>query len=113
MNSIQGKCLSYPFAPDQRGTLASIGDAAEIARQSIIAIIETRQGERVMLPDYGIPDFVFSVIDAGFAQRLAYHVEQQIKKYEPLVEEVNAKVGTEEDGIFLDSSNPHRAAVKV
>lgn len=37
------------------------------------------------MPDYGIPDFVFSVMDAGFGARIAYFVEQQIQKYEPLV----------------------------
>lgn len=50
-------------------------------------------GERVMLPDYGIPDFVFDVMDAGFTARMAYFVEQQIAKYEPLVDKVRASVG--------------------
>lgn len=58
-----------------------------------MSILETRQGERVMLPDYGIPDFVFDVQDVGFTARLAYYVEQQIINYEPLVEEVRASIG--------------------
>lgn len=82
--SLQGSCLAFPVAADNRGTLATISDRAAIIEQSIASIIETRQGECVMLPDYGIPDFVFAVMDAGFAARLAYFVEQQIRKYEPL-----------------------------
>lgn len=46
-----------------------------------------------MLPDYGIPDFVFEVMDAGFTARVAYFVEQQINKYEPLVDSVQAMIG--------------------
>lgn len=106
--TIQGSCLSHPISADRRGTLATISDAAEIVRQSIISIIETRQGERVMLPDYGMPDLVFSVVDAGFAARFAYYVEQQIKNYEPLVTSVRASATTIED-----DSNPHAAAIRV
>jgi len=90
---IQGKTLSHPIRPDQRGTLAVLSSRSAIIEESIRAIIETRQGERVMLPDYGIPDFVFDVMDAGFTARLAYFVEQQIRRYEPLVDQVRAMIG--------------------
>jgi phage baseplate assembly protein W len=99
--SIQGSTLSHPVRADHRGTLATINRRNEIIRESIIAIIETRQGERVMLPDYGIPDFVFDVMDAGFTARMAYFVEQQIQKYEPLVDQVRAIVGYLGDDRFI------------
>ena len=73
--SIQGSTLRHPIQPDQRGTLGVISSKREIIEDSIRAIIETRQGERVMLPDYGIPDFVFDVMDAGFTARMAYFVD--------------------------------------
>ena len=91
--SIQGSTLSHPIRPDSRGTLATVNKKSDIIRESIMAIIETRQGERVMLPDYGIPDFVFDVMDAGFTARLAYFVEQQILKYEPLVASARVMIG--------------------
>jgi len=90
--TIHGSCLSHPIRADQRGTLAVVPDRSKIIEESIISIIETRQGERVMLPDYGIPDFVFSVMDAGFAARVAYFIEQQVLNYEPLVENVKVSV---------------------
>ncbi|MBA3240857.1 MAG: GPW/gp25 family protein [Acidobacteria bacterium] len=95
--------------------MATVGDVQQIVEQSIISIIETRQGERVMLPDYGLPDFVFSVADIGFAGRIAYHLELQVKKYEPLVEKVKVVVGSLaqesfEAGISLDQ---HRVALRV
>lgn len=93
MRNIFGSTLSFPIRPDQRGNLAVTSDPVEIVKQSIRAIIETRQGERVMLPDYGIPDFVFSVINAGTAGKMKYFLEEQIRNYEPLVGDLEIKVG--------------------
>ena len=100
---LQGSCLSYPFRADQRGTLATVSARQEIINQSISAIVQTRQGERVMMPDYGLPDFVFAVIDRGFAARVRYHIEQQIKKYEPLVVRVNVSVGEMVNEVFVNN----------
>lgn len=91
--SIQGSAIDFPFRVDVRGTFASTGNKTRIVEQSIASILETRQGERVMLPDYGIPDFVFQVVDAGFSARLAFFLEGQIRKYEPLVQDVKATIG--------------------
>lgn len=110
---MQGSCLLLPFAA-RRGTLATVSTPEEIARQSIISIIETRQGERVMLPDYGMPDLVFSAIDPGFASRLAYYVEQQIKNYEPLVLSVKVRAGSiDEGGLFDTASDQQKAALQI
>lgn len=111
---LHGACLAFPFAADRRGSLAVVSDPAEIVRQSIVAIIETRQGERVMMPAYGLPDLVFSVIGAGFAARIAYVVEQQIRNYEPLVASVKVRAGSaEDDNSFALAQNPHKAAIEV
>jgi phage baseplate assembly protein W len=103
MQKIQGSMLSFPVIPDVRGTLKTISNKSEIIEQSIMAILETRQGERVMLPDYGMPDFIFEVMDVGFTARLAYYVELQIKNYEPLVENVRSSIGfiVDETGLFV------------
>jgi phage baseplate assembly protein W len=110
----QGSWLKHPIQPDVRGTLATQSNAADMAAASIMAIIETRQGERVMVPDYGIPDFVFSVVDAGFAARLAYFLEQQVLNYEPLVATITAQAGTLDDGgAFLMGLGQGRVAISV
>lgn len=96
--NIQGSTISFPFRPDHRGSLATIADKSTILAEAIADILETRQGERVMVPDYGIPDFVFSVQDFSFAARLAFHLEEQIVKYVPLVQSVRVKSSTDEDG---------------
>lgn len=95
--------------------LGTSANRAEIIAQSIVSIIETRQGERVMVPDYGIPDFVFDVMDAGFAVRLAYYLEEQISRYEPLVDKVRIRVGELRDDIFVPGfyAEQQLAAIQV
>jgi phage baseplate assembly protein W len=114
--SIYGSAIDFPFRVDVRGSFATTGDKSKIIAQSIASILETRQGERVMLPDYGIPDFVFEVVDAGFTARLAYFVEQQLNRYEPLVEEARAVIGVlvDDDGFALGfTEDQQRAAVSI
>ena len=96
--NIQGSTFSFPFRADQRGTTATIANRGDIIAQAIADIIETRQGERVMMPDYGIPDFVFAVQDFSFAPRLAVYLEEQILRYVPLVKSVKVKAATDNDG---------------
>lgn len=112
---VAGSCLSHPFRPDARGTLATTDDSQEIVRQSILSILSTRVGERVMLCDYGIPDFAFEVLDIGFAGRVAFFLEEQIRKYEPLITEVRAVAGSMVGAGFdaALSADAHTAAVYV
>lgn len=108
--------LQTPLAADRRGTLATLNNPWAIVEQSLRAIVSTRQGERVMLPDYGIPDFAFSVLDAGFAARVAYFVEQQILRYEPLVATVRVTGGAVVDGTHFTPdllADAHRAAISI
>lgn len=113
--TLHGSWLRHPIQADQRGTLAVSANRAEMIAQSIASIIETRQGERVMVPDYGIPDFVFSVMDAGFTARLGYFIQRQIKRYEPLVDKVKVKPGTLDDDKFTPglSADQQRAVVHI
>jgi phage baseplate assembly protein W len=110
---MQGSCLSHPIRPDVRGTLATIATREAIVAESIKAIIETRQGERVMVPDYGIPDFVFSVVDFAFAPRLAYFVEQQVLAYEPLVSKVRVTAGEITDEGFIEGLSNGKVALNL
>lgn len=98
MMNINGSTISFPFRADVRGSLATTADRSEQIRQAIQDVLETRQGERVMLPDFGIPDFVFAVQDFSFAARLAYHLEEQILKYVPLVRSIKVTSATDDEG---------------
>ncbi len=113
--SIQGSTLSFPIKPDRRGTLQTVAALTGIIEQSIAAIVTTRQGERVMLPDFGIPDFVFDVMDAGFTARLGFYIAQQVKRYEPLVESLKWRVGVLDADSFAAgfTADQQRAAIEI
>ncbi|HQU82861.1 MAG TPA: GPW/gp25 family protein [Pyrinomonadaceae bacterium] len=96
--NIHGSTIQFPFQADRRGSTATTDDRQIILSQAIADIIETRQGERVMMPDYGFPDFVFAVQDFSFAPRLAFYLEEQILKYVPLIRSVKVKAETDEEG---------------
>lgn len=96
--SLQGSTIDFPFRVDTRGTVVTTAKRDEVITQAIADIIETRRGERVMMPDYGIPDMVFAVQNFSFAHRLAFVLEEQIKAYVPLVRTVVVKTATDEDG---------------
>lgn len=96
--NLHGSTISFPFQADVRGSILTTAQRHELIGQAIADVLGTRQGERVMLPDYGIPDFVFAVMDAGFAARLSFHFGEQIEKYVPLVERVQVKTETDENG---------------
>jgi phage baseplate assembly protein W len=111
-----GKTLSFPFSADRRGTLGTTRNDDEIIANAILDIIETRQGERVMILDYGLPDLVFDPLDVTFAPRLAFLVEEQIKNYLTAVENVRVESGLLTDGTFAADpfpTEPHKAAIRV
>lgn len=112
---ILGKTISYPFRPDISGGAAITLNGDEIIVQGIIDLIETRQGERVMLPSYGLPDLIFDALDAGFAARLAFYIEEQIRNYFPAIENVSAEAGSSNGTQFFSDGLPtnHTAAVRV
>src|SRR4051812_17711631 len=92
--NLSGSSVDFPFRVDARGTIVTTAVRSEVITQAIKDIIETRRGERVMMPDYGIEDFVFAVQNATFAVRLADNLEQQIRRYVPLVKNVKVRSAT-------------------
>lgn len=115
MSNILGKTISFPVRPDVRGAMAVTSSDDEVLVQAIIDLIETRQGERVMLPTYGLPDLIFDALDAGFASRLAFYIEEQVRNYFPAIDRVSAEAGNLNDSQFTPNGLPatHTAAVRV
>ncbi len=68
-----------------------------------------------MLPDYGIPDFVFEVMGTALAAQVAYHLREQILKYEPLVADVRVVAGWMRDETFTAglTADEQLAAINV
>jgi hypothetical protein len=102
--NIHGTCLALPIRPDSRGSLAVVSDPTAGLEQEIISLIETRRGERVLVPDYGMPDSAFSVKGAGAMKAIGYLLGQQVAKYVPGVERVR---------VTEIESSEHRAVLHI
>ncbi len=113
--NILGRTISFPFRADIRGAAATTATDDEVITQAVIDLLETRQGERVMLPNYGMPDFIFDVLNASFATRLAFYLEEQIRNYFPAIEIVSAEAGSLNGAQFTPNALAaiHTAAIRV
>ncbi|WMW25084.1 GPW/gp25 family protein [Methanolobus sediminis] len=67
-------------------------------RESILLILGTSIGERVMRPDFGcrIHDLAFSVNDTSTASFAIFHVEEALKKWEPRIELIKVDANNDE-----------------
>lgn len=99
-----GITLSFPFRVDARGSLAVARTPEQIASEAIADLLETRPGERVMVPDYGVGDFLFSAVNAAFKARLEYQLRNQILNFVPSVQDAE---------VVVEVSDPGQIAVTV
>lgn len=75
---VQRRGVSYPLQI-VNGSLR-VSEDYDLIREAIASVLETRQLERVLRPDYGTPDFVFSTVsrNGAIAERMQLSLEQQI-----------------------------------
>lgn len=83
-----GKGIAFPVRFD-----AAIGDLEQAAfeesvRQSILIILGTAKGERVMRPDFGcgIYDLVFEPSTPGTASKVSQVVQESLLLFEPRID---------------------------
>jgi phage baseplate assembly protein W len=76
------------------GRIEMVEDQAAV-RQSILLLLSTTPGERVMRPDYGcdLRGLVFSPNDATTAGLAAHAVRQALRRWEPRVEVLRLDAG--------------------
>jgi uncharacterized protein len=83
-----GLCLS------PRGAIDLVADA-EAVRQSILMLVSTRPGERVMRPEYGCHLFrlAFAPNDATTAGLAIHYVRRALQRWEPRVDVLRLDAG--------------------
>jgi len=89
-----GRGWSMPVELDPRtGLVASVAYEEDI-RQSILIILETAPGERVMRPNFGcgIHELVFAAIDTTAIQRIRSVVDEALRRCEARIEVLNINV---------------------
>lgn len=89
----------WKFPVSTVGGMAAIAEGEESIRESILIILGTSRGERVMRPEFGcsINDLVFEVNSTATTTLVAFHVEEALKKWEPRIELLNVFVAPDED----------------
>jgi hypothetical protein len=86
--------LTYPIRLDGAGGLALSNNYDRIEQQ-ILEVLETRIGERVYRPFFGLPELIFETIDE---YTLAQSIKAQLQASLPIVPELSVVVKIGEDG---------------
>lgn len=96
---ILGSGWRFPIALDRTDAIALSQHEKKIA-ESILIILGTAKGERVMRPDFGceIHDRVFTVIDAAALTLIRSAVEDALILWEPRIEVSDIITSTEKLG---------------
>ncbi|HMG48276.1 MAG TPA: GPW/gp25 family protein [Allosphingosinicella sp.] len=100
-----GRGWASPFRIEPAsGRIATAADEEDI-RQSILIILKTAKGERVMRPDFGcgIHNLVFAAIDTAMLAQVKRDVEDALRNYEAriAVTGVQARAGNLLDGQLI------------
>ena len=88
-NKIIGSGFSFPMQIDALGGVAVTSDDENI-RQSMMCIIGTAPGERIMRPTFGcaIHDILFEPNTAVTAAKIEYEVKRSLIEFEPRIGDI-------------------------
>lgn len=99
--ALQGWLFAAPGGPAlaANGGVATVSEAALIS-QSLMILLGTAPGERVMRPDYGCPldRLIFAANDATTAGLAIHYVRQALRRWEPRVEMLRLVAGPDPQG---------------
>lgn len=102
-----GKGLRFPVEVDPQTHELAISQGEEKIRESILIILNTSLGERVMRPDFGseLHNQVFAPINAATISTLAFNVQESLINWEPRIKVENVQVSDEKahEGTLLIS----------
>ena len=88
-----GRGFSFPLRVDPMTGRMEMADYEESIRQSILIILMTRKGERVMRPEFGcdIHEESFGRPDFETLSRIESAVEEALILWEPRIREIRAE----------------------
>ncbi|NEO31311.1 MAG: GPW/gp25 family protein [Symploca sp. SIO3C6] len=88
-----GVGVGFPLQLDQEGNLQT-AEYEESVRQSILIILGTAKGERVMRPDFGcgIYDLVFESNTASTAGKVSQAVQDSLLRFEPRIDVLDIRI---------------------
>jgi phage baseplate assembly protein W len=83
-----GRGWALPVGVDPATGGIALAEYEADIRQSILIILHTAKGERVMRPDFGcgIHDLVFEVVDVAMLTRVEAEVTEALRRYEARID---------------------------
>ena len=96
-SALVGRGWAFPLGVDVKGGIRIVSGAEEI-EQAIYLILATTPGERPMRPEFGcnLADFVFEPIEPSTFGRIAFAVEQALRRWEPRIDVDDVSVGPDQ-----------------
>lgn len=81
-----GNGIKFPF--NTKGGAIATSGGEDLIRESVMLILGTAKGERVMRPDFGcgINELVFAPNNTSTATLIAFYVKEALLKWEPRIE---------------------------
>ena len=91
-----GKGISFPISIKEGKISESSGE--NLIKESIMIILGTAKGERVMRPDFGcgIHELVFAPNNTSTATLVNFYVKEALLKWEPRIEVTDVSVLSDE-----------------
>ena len=102
-----GRGWQFPVGAGARGGIAMSSGDRDI-EASILVILATSKGERVMRPEFGssLHDFVFAPNSPTTHGLIAYHVQEALARWEPRIE-------VREVDVEPDPDEPSRVIISI
>jgi phage baseplate assembly protein W len=99
-----GAGIAFPLRVDEQGHVA-LNSLEDHVRQSILLILETAKGERVMRPEFGagLGALVFSSATPATASLAQHEVKDALVRFEPRIDLLNVEVTIDpkQQGVLL------------
>ena len=91
-NSLE-KGISFPIKLDDDGKI-SLSEYEDDIKESILIILGTAKGERIMHPEFGcgIHEYVFAHMDVSSIELMKSSIENSLNTFEPRIEIININI---------------------
>ena len=96
-NTFIGRGIAFPMRVDHTGSIALVGGPEDIDR-SIVMVLSTAKGERLMRPEFGcgIHDHLFAPADGATAGLIAQEVRRALNRWEPRIDLLRVDVSVDD-----------------
>jgi uncharacterized protein len=99
-----GAGVAFPLGVDSQGRIA-MRSLEDQVRQSILLILRTARGERVMRPDFGagLEQHVFAPLTGTTAALAEHQAKEALVRFEPRIEVLTlvARIDPTQEGVLL------------